>query len=87
SEKSDQNKRHQQTGIKKTNNHTLNGKKSVAKKQQTKTTKHTIEFSNNRLYFFAALFWGNLTSLIKSLWLVKLPVLACFIRTEATPPA
>ena len=30
------------------NNPPLNGKKRQAKKQQTKTTKHTIEFSNNR---------------------------------------
>ncbi|MGE4027195.1 hypothetical protein, partial [Mycolicibacterium sp.] len=29
------------------NNPPLNGKKRRAKKQQTKTTKHTIEFSNN----------------------------------------
>ncbi|MGV0811498.1 hypothetical protein ABQF34_06010, partial [Mycolicibacterium boenickei] len=64
---------------KKQQNHTLNGKKSVAKKQQTKTTKHTIEFSNNRPCYFVTLFWGNPTSLIlispagqvASIWLVS----------------
>jgi hypothetical protein len=30
----------------------------VAKKQQTKTTKHTIEFSNNRLDFVEATRFG-----------------------------
>ncbi|MEO3761380.1 hypothetical protein ABGB19_24265, partial [Mycobacterium sp. B14F4] len=33
----------------------LNGKKGCDKKQQTKTTKHTIEFSNNTPAFGATL--------------------------------
>ncbi|MGV0594580.1 hypothetical protein, partial [Mycolicibacterium porcinum] len=41
--------------------------KERGQKQQTKTTKHTIEFSNNRLFCFVTLFWGNPTSLIGSL--------------------
>ena len=58
------NKRHQQTGIKKTTKPHPKREKERGQKQQTKTTKHTIEFSNNRLFFFVTLFWGNLTSLI-----------------------
>jgi hypothetical protein len=45
SEKSDLTKTTPKTGITKTT--PLNGKKRRGKKQQTKTTKHTIEFSNN----------------------------------------
>ncbi|MCA4725815.1 urea transporter, partial [Mycolicibacterium fortuitum] len=41
--------------------------KERGQKQQTKTTKHTIEFSNNRLFCFVALFWGNPASLIRTL--------------------
>ncbi|QZY44844.1 hypothetical protein K5L12_21795, partial [Mycolicibacterium austroafricanum] len=37
----------------------LNGKKRQAKKQQTKTTKHTIEFSNNRPDFVGYPFSGQ----------------------------
>jgi hypothetical protein len=47
--KNDHKQKTPKTGIQK-NNHTLNGKKNAAKKQQTKTTKHTIEFSNNTPY-------------------------------------
>jgi ribosome assembly protein YihI (activator of Der GTPase) len=44
--KPETNKKTPKTGIKKTT--PLNGKKRCGKKQQqTKTTKHTIEFSNN----------------------------------------
>ncbi|MEN4447392.1 hypothetical protein, partial [Mycobacterium sp. SM3041] len=47
SEQSDLNKRHQKLASKK-QPHPTNGKtRGMAKKQQTKTTKHTIEFSNN----------------------------------------
>ncbi|MDH6197415.1 hypothetical protein M2272_004070, partial [Mycobacterium frederiksbergense] len=43
----------------------LNGKKRRGQKNnKLKTTKHTIEFSNNRPYNFVALFWGNPASLI-----------------------
>ena len=35
----------------------------MAKKQQTKTTKHTIEFSNNRPTLFCAPIRGNPASL------------------------
>ncbi|WP_208862470.1 hypothetical protein, partial [Mycolicibacterium conceptionense] len=59
------------TGIKKTNHPTWQedgeSPTKMAKKQQTKTTKHTIEFSNNRLFCFVTLFWGNLTSVIGTL--------------------
>jgi hypothetical protein len=48
SEKSDLTKRHQKLASKKRHTPTR-GYQSMAKKQQTKTTKHTIEFSNNRL--------------------------------------
>jgi len=48
SEKSDLTKRHQKTGIKKQPHpHTGNAKGMAKKQQQNKTTKHTIEFSNN----------------------------------------
>ncbi|WP_264002689.1 hypothetical protein, partial [Mycolicibacterium chitae] len=58
SEKSDHKQKTPKTGIQK--NHALNGKKNAAKKQQTKTTKHTIEFSNNRLCFLFPLFGATL---------------------------
>ncbi|WP_207550641.1 hypothetical protein, partial [Mycolicibacterium setense] len=46
------NKRHQQTGIKKQQPHPKR-EKECGQKQQTKTTKHTIEFSNNTPEFVA----------------------------------
>ncbi|WP_264019560.1 hypothetical protein, partial [Mycolicibacterium setense] len=72
----------------KNNNHTLNGKKNVAKKQQTKTTKHTIEFSNNRLYFFCHPVLGQPHQLNYILaGKSSCFILAYFIRSEATSPA
>ncbi|WP_203456984.1 hypothetical protein, partial [Mycolicibacterium sp. CBMA 360] len=48
SEKSDHKQKTPKTGIKKQQPHPTNGKtRGMVKKQQTKTTKHTIEFSNN----------------------------------------
>ncbi|MCG7597442.1 hypothetical protein, partial [Mycobacterium sp. PSTR-4-N] len=55
SEKSDHKQKTPKTGIQKTLRPT-NGKiRDTTKKQQTKTTKHTIEFSNNRCRFQATL--------------------------------
>ncbi|WP_217159981.1 hypothetical protein, partial [[Mycobacterium] fortunisiensis] len=64
------------------------GKKSMTKKQQTKTTKHTIEFSNNRLFCFCHPVLGqphqrNLHLAGKS----SCFILEYFIRSEATSPA
>jgi hypothetical protein len=50
SEKSDHKNKTPKTGIKnKLQPHPNTENQSTTKKQQTKTTKHTIEFSNNRL--------------------------------------
>ena len=59
------------TGIKK--HPPLNGKKRQTKKQQTKTTKHTIEFSNNTPGFQATLplysTWSETSNLVRqSIW-------------------
>ncbi|MEN4399076.1 hypothetical protein VXE65_26855, partial [Mycolicibacterium conceptionense] len=57
SEKSDHKQKTPKTGIKKTNHPTWQedgeSPTKMAKKQQTKTTKHTIEFSNNTPEFVA----------------------------------
>ncbi|WP_264033077.1 hypothetical protein, partial [Mycolicibacterium alvei] len=69
-------------------NHTLNGKKSMAKKQQTKTTKHTIEFSNNRLFLLCHPVLGQPHQLnLKLAGKSNCFFLAYFIRSEATSPA
>ncbi|MGA5542988.1 hypothetical protein ACPCIR_14135, partial [Mycobacterium sp. NPDC051198] len=63
SEKFDQTKDTNKLASKKQQPHPKR-EKERGQKQQTKTTKHTIEFSNNRLFCFVTLFWGNPTSLI-----------------------
>ncbi|WP_396903411.1 hypothetical protein, partial [Mycolicibacterium sp.] len=57
-------------------------------KQQTKTTKHTIEFSNNRLFLLCRPVLGQPRQLNSNLaGKSSCIILAYFIRSEATSPA